>query len=590
MNAEMEKKEIFRSQSFNDKTKWAYPLKAVELITDGETFQFLVYDVGSEPPFYDVNSLPNVLFAGLIENIQRPYTVEKLNQLLESRGIYVDKWTKVSHLLLHESNAIIRPEIRVEIRSVFGYTDNLPDAIPANVGVDAIKRLAEFDGQSAHLKIKFLEKTELSSFSGFFYLRFRNPEKYSHWGFVGKGSPDNVSILIASEKDFYCQIYDQVNQCDLASGRVTELTLEFISLGKIVKFTKDGFSQLDLEKVTEPMKTKNSYETFSPSQTNLARNGLKLYQVGKAFNISHVTLIEYLEKLGYSVDGLHSVVDDEMMRHISSHFKKDIELVEKYQRKIQDLKEMKNTEINEQRNDIKEGNEEIVHEKALEIQLKSPETILEAIGNGSYKGRKLGEGDVTEICDYFIPLIYGKLLGNDEVVHQWKQTEKSLARDALADYLTMVYVCVAGIQDNIDNSKDDSELFKSSVLVSIDLLDFIETYQSSLQPLEQIPIWWRKGKAYRLLRQYEKAIEIYDDGINYLIHRTSKNRDLELLFSKYTYLEILYASKGLLCERIGNFSEANHCFETVLSLIAKRGLDDFVNDDFPNGLKNRKKI
>jgi len=65
----------------------------------------------------------------------------------------------------------------------------------------------------------------------------------------------------------------------------------------------------------------------------------KIYQVAKEINISHETLIDYLKKRGHEVKSHMSVVDDAMMHDILSHFKKDKEVAEKHQRKIQTIRE-----------------------------------------------------------------------------------------------------------------------------------------------------------------------------------------------------------------------------------------------------------
>ncbi len=65
----------------------------------------------------------------------------------------------------------------------------------------------------------------------------------------------------------------------------------------------------------------------------------KIYQIAKEINISHETLIEYLKKRGHVIKSHMSVVDDAMMHDILSHFKKDKEVAEKHQRKIQSIRE-----------------------------------------------------------------------------------------------------------------------------------------------------------------------------------------------------------------------------------------------------------
>ncbi|MBI1803475.1 MAG: translation initiation factor IF-2 [Ignavibacteriae bacterium] len=65
----------------------------------------------------------------------------------------------------------------------------------------------------------------------------------------------------------------------------------------------------------------------------------KIYQLAKEINISHETLMEYLKKKGHNVKSHMSVVTDEMMHDIMSHFKKEKEVAEKHQRKIQTIRE-----------------------------------------------------------------------------------------------------------------------------------------------------------------------------------------------------------------------------------------------------------
>ena len=75
--------------------------------------------------------------------------------------------------------------------------------------------------------------------------------------------------------------------------------------------------------------------------TEIPQKKKKIYQVAKELNISHETLIDYLKKKGHDIKSHMTVVDDEMMHDISSHFKKDKEVAEKHQRKIQTIREAK---------------------------------------------------------------------------------------------------------------------------------------------------------------------------------------------------------------------------------------------------------
>lgn len=67
----------------------------------------------------------------------------------------------------------------------------------------------------------------------------------------------------------------------------------------------------------------------------------KIYQIAKEFNVSSDTLIQYLKKKGHDVKGIMSVATDAMMHDIVDHFKKEKEVAEKHQRKMQAIQDSK---------------------------------------------------------------------------------------------------------------------------------------------------------------------------------------------------------------------------------------------------------
>ncbi len=67
----------------------------------------------------------------------------------------------------------------------------------------------------------------------------------------------------------------------------------------------------------------------------------KLYKLATELNLSHETLIEFLKKKGHEVKSHMSAVDDDMMRDILVHFKKEKDVAEKHHRKIQEIRETK---------------------------------------------------------------------------------------------------------------------------------------------------------------------------------------------------------------------------------------------------------
>jgi translation initiation factor IF-2 len=70
----------------------------------------------------------------------------------------------------------------------------------------------------------------------------------------------------------------------------------------------------------------------------------KIYKVATELNLSHETLIEFLRKKGHEVKSHMSSVDDDMMRDILSHFKREKDVAEKHHRKIQEIRDRKRAE------------------------------------------------------------------------------------------------------------------------------------------------------------------------------------------------------------------------------------------------------
>jgi len=65
----------------------------------------------------------------------------------------------------------------------------------------------------------------------------------------------------------------------------------------------------------------------------------KIYKVATELNLSHETLVEFLRKKGHEVKSHMSTLDDDMMRDILAHFKREKDVAEKHQRKIQEIRD-----------------------------------------------------------------------------------------------------------------------------------------------------------------------------------------------------------------------------------------------------------
>ena len=98
---------------------------------------------------------------------------------------------------------------------------------------------------------------------------------------------------------------------------------------------------------------------------------IKVKDVAKDLNISFSDVVAFLNKKGHSsVKNLMSSVDDDMMRDINAHFKKEKDSAERHQRKIAEMKEIrrKTTEVK-----AKEEEEEI----EVKQSEQEPVTVVE---------------------------------------------------------------------------------------------------------------------------------------------------------------------------------------------------------------------
>ncbi len=67
----------------------------------------------------------------------------------------------------------------------------------------------------------------------------------------------------------------------------------------------------------------------------------KIYKLATELNISHEVIIEFLRKKGHEVKSHMSSVDEDAMREILMHFKKEKDVAERHQRKIAEIRESK---------------------------------------------------------------------------------------------------------------------------------------------------------------------------------------------------------------------------------------------------------
>ncbi len=98
---------------------------------------------------------------------------------------------------------------------------------------------------------------------------------------------------------------------------------------------------------------------------------VKVKDVAKDLNISFNDVVAFLNKKGYKqVKNLMSSVDDDMMRDINSHFKKEKDIAERHQRKIAEMKEVRRRTTETKAKEEEEAAEE---KKPAVVEVPEPE-------------------------------------------------------------------------------------------------------------------------------------------------------------------------------------------------------------------------
>ena len=112
---------------------------------------------------------------------------------------------------------------------------------------------------------------------------------------------------------------------------------------------------------------------------------LRLYKFASEFNLSTDTLMEFLQKKGYDVKSHMSLLSDDMLSDINSHFKKDIEKAEKHYKKISEFQKKHGDkgEPGTEKEETKETEEKPVEEevKIIDAVIEEPaqETVEEVV-------------------------------------------------------------------------------------------------------------------------------------------------------------------------------------------------------------------
>ena len=105
--------------------------------------------------------------------------------------------------------------------------------------------------------------------------------------------------------------------------------------------------------------------------TEATEKKVKIFNLAKDLNLASGTIIEFLNKKGYTIKGPMSIVENDMMKDIMSHFKKDKDVAERHQKKIAEIKETKRKTAEKKKETEEELEKEASKKKADEEALET---------------------------------------------------------------------------------------------------------------------------------------------------------------------------------------------------------------------------
>ena len=121
----------------------------------------------------------------------------------------------------------------------------------------------------------------------------------------------------------------------------------------------------------------------------------RIYKLASEYNLSAENLVDFLRGKGHDVKSHMSMLDDEMIKDINDHFKKEIEKAEKHYKKIAEFNK-KRTEKAEQ-----DAEEKSVKIEETNIEVPAEEILVQARVEEKVKGEigiPVGQAEVVEVA------------------------------------------------------------------------------------------------------------------------------------------------------------------------------------------------
>jgi translation initiation factor IF-2 len=104
---------------------------------------------------------------------------------------------------------------------------------------------------------------------------------------------------------------------------------------------------------------------------------MKIFNLAKELNLSSETIIDFLKKKGFDVKSHMSSITEEMMPIIMGHFKKDKEVAERHQRKIQEFRSTRKKESSEKSETAEKIEKRTVEKEETPLQKEELQPAIE---------------------------------------------------------------------------------------------------------------------------------------------------------------------------------------------------------------------
>jgi translation initiation factor IF-2 len=105
----------------------------------------------------------------------------------------------------------------------------------------------------------------------------------------------------------------------------------------------------------------------------------RVYKIASEYNLSAENLVEFLRSKGHDVKSHMSMLDDDMVKDINDHFKKEIEKAEKHYKKIAEFNKKRNEKAEQ------EGDEKSVKIEESEVEVPTEEIQVQTKVEGKVK-------------------------------------------------------------------------------------------------------------------------------------------------------------------------------------------------------------